>query len=45
MLYQHGTLAQLVPGLLEGTTTIGDILSHGDTGIGTGEGWTARSSS
>ncbi|WP_165777255.1 acetolactate decarboxylase [Bifidobacterium primatium] len=38
VLYQHGTLAQLVPGLLEGTTTIGELLEHGDTGIGTGEG-------
>ncbi|TPF95397.1 alpha-acetolactate decarboxylase [Bifidobacterium sp. UTCIF-39] len=38
VLYQHGTLAQLVPGLLEGTTTIGELLTHGDTGIGTGEG-------
>ena len=37
-LYQHGTLALLVPGLLEGTTTIGELLTHGDTGIGTGEG-------
>ena len=33
-----GTLALLVPGLLEGTTTIGELLTHGDTGIGTGEG-------
>ena len=38
VLYQHGTLALLVPGLLEGTTTMGDLLTHGDTGIGTGEG-------
>lgn len=38
VLYQHGTLALLVPGLLEGTTTIGELLEHGDTGIGTGEG-------
>lgn len=38
VLYQHGTLALLVPGLLEGTTTIGELLKHGDTGIGTGEG-------
>lgn len=37
-LYQHGTLALLVPGLLDGTTTMKDLLSHGDTGIGTGEG-------
>ena len=27
-----------MPGLLEGTTTIGELLTHGDTGIGTGEG-------
>ena len=38
VLYQHGTLALLVPGLLEGTTTLGELLRHGDTGIGTGEG-------
>lgn len=38
VLYQHGTLALLVPGLLEGTTTMGELLTHGDTGIGTGEG-------
>lgn len=37
-LYQHGTLALLVPGLLKGTLTMGDLLKHGDTGIGTGEG-------
>lgn len=37
-LYQHGTLALLVPGLLKGTTTMADFLKHGDTGIGTGEG-------
>lgn len=38
ILYQHGTLALLVPGLLRGTMTMGDLLAHGDTGIGTGEG-------
>ena len=37
-LYQHGTLALLVPGLLDGTITMGELLQHGDTGIGTGEG-------
>ena len=37
-LYQHGTLALLVPGLLKGTITMGELLKHGDTGIGTGEG-------
>lgn len=37
-LYQHGTLALLVPGLLDGTITMQDLLKHGDTGIGTGEG-------
>ncbi|MDT6980896.1 acetolactate decarboxylase [Levilactobacillus zymae] len=37
-LYQHGTLALLVPGLLDGTITMQDLLAHGDTGIGTGEG-------
>ncbi|MDN2454456.1 acetolactate decarboxylase [Lactobacillus sp. UCMA15818] len=38
ILYQHGTLALLVPGLLTGTITMGELLAHGDTGIGTGEG-------
>lgn len=37
-LYQHGTLALLVPGLLKGTITMKELLEHGDTGIGTGEG-------
>ncbi|AKP63951.1 alpha-acetolactate decarboxylase [Levilactobacillus koreensis JCM 16448] len=37
-LYQHGTLALLVPGLLTGTLTMKELLQHGDTGIGTGEG-------
>ncbi|MDF7676119.1 acetolactate decarboxylase [Neisseriaceae bacterium ESL0693] len=37
-LYQHGTLALLVPGLLRGTLTMQQLLQHGDTGIGTGEG-------
>lgn len=37
-LYQHGTLALLVPGLLDGTITMKELLKHGDTGIGTGEG-------
>ncbi|WP_341780145.1 acetolactate decarboxylase [Levilactobacillus sp. HBUAS70063] len=38
VLYQHGTLALLVPGLLTGTLTMKKLLQHGDTGIGTGEG-------
>ncbi|MQS76284.1 acetolactate decarboxylase [Companilactobacillus halodurans] len=38
ILYQHGTLALLVPGLLDGTITMKELLTHGDTGIGTGEG-------
>ncbi|WP_125574100.1 acetolactate decarboxylase [Levilactobacillus huananensis] len=37
-LYQHGTLALLVPGLLTGTLPMSTLLAHGDTGIGTGEG-------
>jgi acetolactate decarboxylase len=37
-LYQHGTLALLVPGLLDGTISMGELLAHGDMGIGTGEG-------
>ena len=38
VLFQHGTLALLVPGLLAGTMSIGELLQHGDTGIGTGAG-------
>lgn len=38
ILYQHGTLALLVPGLFEGTCRMGNLLKRGDTGIGTGEG-------
>ncbi|MFD1472271.1 acetolactate decarboxylase [Companilactobacillus mishanensis] len=38
VLFQHGTLALLVPGLLDGTITMKELLQHGDTGIGTGEG-------
>lgn len=34
-LYQHGTLALLVPGLFQGTQRIADLMTHGDTGIGT----------
>lgn len=34
-LYQHGTLALLVPGLYTGTEAVGTLLQHGDTGIGT----------
>lgn len=34
-LFQHGTLALLVPGLFEGTMKVGELLKHGDTGIGT----------
>ncbi len=34
-LFQHGTLAALVPGLFTGTITAGELLKHGDTGIGT----------
>ncbi|MDG6896445.1 hypothetical protein A6A19_00090 [Actinobacillus delphinicola] len=37
-LYQHGTLAMLIEGMLKGTMTMKDLLAHGDTGLGTGEG-------
>lgn len=37
-LYQHGTLALLIPGLYDGTQTIGEVLQHGDYGIGTAQG-------
>lgn len=36
-LYQHGTLAMLVGGLFEGTLPLGELLEHGDTGIGTAD--------
>ncbi|WP_047999855.1 acetolactate decarboxylase [Lactiplantibacillus herbarum] len=34
-IFQHGTLGLLVPGLFDGTITAGELLQHGDTGIGT----------
>ncbi|MCU5745328.1 acetolactate decarboxylase [Staphylococcus sp. SQ8-PEA] len=37
-MYQHGTLGALIAGQLQGTTTISDVLTHGDFGIGTLEG-------
>lgn len=37
-VYQHGTLALLVPGLFDGTMTIAELLKHGDSGIGTTSG-------
>lgn len=35
ILYQHGTLGTLMAGLLQGTTSVNDMLQHGDLGIGT----------
>lgn len=37
-VYQHGTLALLVPGLFTGTQSVHDLLQHGDFGIGTAHG-------
>ncbi|MBW1606420.1 acetolactate decarboxylase [Lactobacillus sp. Sy-1] len=37
-LFQHGTGALIVPGIFNGTLKINDLLAHGDTGIGSGEG-------
>ena len=37
-VFQHGTLALLVPGLFDGTMKLGELLKHGDTGIGTATG-------
>ncbi|MCD2256949.1 acetolactate decarboxylase [Agrilactobacillus fermenti] len=37
VLYQHGTLALLVPGLFSGTLPVGELLKHGDYGIGSVE--------
>lgn len=34
-IYQHSTLATLIEGLYEGTLPIGELLKHGDYGIGT----------
>jgi acetolactate decarboxylase len=34
-LYQHNTLGALMSGLYEGSLTIGELLQHGDLGIGT----------
>ncbi|UQS85919.1 acetolactate decarboxylase (plasmid) [Nicoliella spurrieriana] len=37
-LFQHGTGAMIVPGLFDGTIDIQELLTHGDTGIGSGDG-------
>ncbi|QOD86304.1 acetolactate decarboxylase [Weissella viridescens] len=37
-IYQHSTLAALMAKQMQGTTTIGELLTHGDTGIGTLDG-------
>ena len=34
-LFQYNTLGALMAGLYEGTMTIGELLKHGDLGIGT----------
>lgn len=34
-VYQHGTLALLMAGLMDGTQTLADLLQNGDHGIGT----------
>ncbi len=36
-VYQHGTLAMLVAGLFEGTMPLSELLTHGDSGIGTAD--------
>ncbi|USS86855.1 acetolactate decarboxylase [Fructilactobacillus cliffordii] len=38
LLYQHSTLADLTAGLFSGTMLVSELLKHGDTGIGTGDG-------
>ncbi|MDR2465439.1 MAG: acetolactate decarboxylase [Streptococcaceae bacterium] len=38
LLFQHNTLASLMSGLYGGTISIGDVLKHGDFGIGTSDG-------
>ena len=37
-VYQHGTLAQLMAKQMAGTISVGELLTHGDTGIGTLDG-------
>ncbi|MFT8916855.1 MAG: acetolactate decarboxylase [Oenococcus sp.] len=37
-IYQHGILAQIMDGQYDGTTTVGNLLTHGDFGIGTTTG-------
>lgn len=37
-LYEHGTLAALMAGNMAGTIAVGDLLKHGNTGIGTFDG-------
>ncbi|CAH1851491.1 acetolactate decarboxylase [Convivina intestini] len=37
-LYQHSTLADLTAGLFSGTLPVSQLLQHGNTGIGTGDG-------
>ncbi|RGI32035.1 MULTISPECIES: acetolactate decarboxylase [Enterococcaceae] len=37
-LFQQGTMQLLSEGLLDGSITLKELLSHGNTGIGTGEG-------
>ena len=34
-LYQTSTMAALVDGIYDGSTTIGELLEHGDFGVGT----------
>ena len=38
MLYQHGTLGTLIAGMLQGTTSIGEVMKQGNFGIGTLDG-------
>ncbi len=38
MLYQYSTMAALMDGAFSGTTTVENLLQHGDFGIGTFEG-------
>ena len=46
-LFQYNTLGALMAGLYGGTMTVGELLEHGDLGLGTldsidGESWMAR---
>ena len=40
--YQVATISSLLAGAYDGDTTVDEMLRHGDFGLGTFTGWTAR---